>query len=509
MNRSQYAAKNIAFGYISNIVVTILGFLLRTIFIYKLDKTLLGVNGLYTDILSVLSLADLGLGTAMNYSLYAPVARRDYAKVAAYMRVFKKAYRYIALVVACLGILLVPFLQYIIKDAGTISLGQLKLYYIIFLVNIVSTYLVSYKYSIVNAEQKGYIQTNITMITKLVTVVLQIGALLLWGNFTIYLLTQMTVELIQKGIVNTYLNRKYPYLKETVSEELSAEEKSGVTRNVKALLLHKLGDIARFQTDSIIISAFISVALVGMVDNYKLVITSVSGFVNIIFNSVLASLGNLIATESKEKQYQVFKTYRFLGAWIYGFSAVGFFVLLTSLIKLLWGAEFAIGINAVSLFLVDYYFKGFRIILTNFKTAAGIFQEDKYIALIQGMVNLVISLALVQPLGLVGIYIGTVVSGLIANFFKPCIIYKKCFEKPIRDYYWDSAKYIVQSIVILGIAVFFNNHVVGSDNWFGFIIMVIVITVLYNGSFFLFFHKKEEYQYLVNRVKQSFFKKKA
>lgn len=508
MNRSQYAAKNIAFGYLSNIVVTILGFVLRTIFIYKLDKTLLGINGLYTDILSVLSLADLGLGTAMNYSLYVPVARRDYQKIAAYMRMFKKAYRYIALVVAGLGMLLIPFLQYIIKDAGTVSPSQLKLYYIIFLVSIVSTYLVSYKYSIVNAEQKGYIQTNIAMITKLVTVVLQIAALLFWGNFTVYLLTQMTVELIQKIVVNIYLNHKYPYLKETTNVELNTEEKNGVTRNVKALLLHKLGDIARFQTDSIIISAFISVSLVGMVDNYKLVITSIAGFVNIIFNSVLASLGNLIATENKEKQYQVFKTYRFMGAWIYGFSSVGFFVLLTPLIKLLWGTKFVIGISAIGLLLLDYYFKGFRIILTNFKTAAGIFQEDKYIALIQGIVNLVISLALVQPLGLVGIYIGTVVSGLIANFFKPHIIYKKCFEKSIREYYMDSAKYIIQAMVILGISAFLNMYVVGSDNWFRFIIMVVIITVLYNGSFLLLFHRNEEFRYILNRIKQSFLGKK-
>lgn len=502
MSRTRYAVKNIAFGYLSNIVITILGFVLRTVFIYKLDRTLLGVNGLYTNILSVLSLADLGLGTAMNFSLYEPVANKEYKKIAAYMQVFKNAYRIIAIVVAVLGLALVPFLRYIIKDAGNISLEQLQFYYIIFLVNIVSSYLVTYKYSLANAEQKTYIQTNITTITKLITVILQIISLLVWSNFTIYLLTQMAVELGQKIFVNVYLNRKYPYLQESSDYEISKEEKSTIFRNVKALLLHKIGDVARFQTDNIIISAFISVALVGIVDNYNLVITSIAGFVNIIFNSVLASLGNLVATENKSKQYSIFKTYRFLGAWIYGFSAVGFWVLLTPLINLLWGKEFILEVGVVGLILVDYYFKGLRIVLTNYKTAAGIFAEDKYIALIQGAVNLVISVALVNKLGLVGVYVGTVISGLIANLFKPHLIYRKCFDVSVWEYYKDSIKYIASSVLILMISLVIRNRFIDVSTWGGFICMAAVITVLYNAAYLLLFHRNQSFNYLLGTVKR-------
>ena len=501
MSRSQNSAKNIFFGYIGNIVITILGFVLRTVFIYKLGKTLLGVNGLYTNILSVLSLADLGLGTAMNFSLYDPVAKKDYKRITIYMSLFKKAYRYIAAVVAVLGLLLVPFLQYIIKDPGDIGIGELRLYYVIFLVNIVSTYFVAYKYSLVNAEQKGYIQTNILTITKFITVSLQIVVLLSGFGFTVYLLTQMSVELVQKLFVSIYLDRKYPYLLDKPEGELPEKDKREIVKNVKALLLHKIGDIARFQTDNIIISAFISISLVGMVDNYVLVTTSVSGFVNILFNSVIASLGNLIATENKEKQYQVFKAYRFMGAWIYGFSAVGYFVLLTPLISLLWGNDYALGIGAVGFFLLDYYFKGFRIVLTNFKTAAGIFDEDKYIALIQGVINLVISIVLVQKLGLIGVYIGTVVSGLIANVVKPSIIYKKCFDRKVSEYYRDSLVYILISAVSIAIVLGFNT-LIATDNWLGFAIMAILITVVFNGLFIILFHRTDEFRYLLDKVKQ-------
>ena len=150
-----------------------------------------------------------------------------------------------------------------------------------------------------------------------------------------------------------------------------------------------------------------------MVDNYTLVINTVSNFVNIIFNSVISGFGNLIATESKQRQFELFKVYRFFASWVYGFAATGFFILLTPLIRIWLGDAWVLPSSAVYLILTDLYFKGDRIVLSNFKTAAGVFEQDKYLALIQGAVNLVLSVWLVQSIGLAGIYVGTVVSGLI------------------------------------------------------------------------------------------------
>ena len=291
MNRSQYARRNIIFGYLGNIIAALLGFALRTVFIYKLDKSYLGVNGLYSNILSVLSLADLGMTNAVNYSLYGPIARKEYDKVAAYMELFKKAYRYIAIAVTTVGTAFIPFLHYVIKDAGNIPFDKLRLYYIMFLINTVSTYFVAYKYSLANAQQRGYIQTNITTITKIITVLAQIIVLLVWENFTLYLATQIVIELVQKVFANLYLNHVYPFLKERTEEKLNPKEKREIICNVKALLLHRIGDALRLQTDNIIISAFMSVVMVGMVDNYVLVINTISGFVNILFYSVMRGSG--------------------------------------------------------------------------------------------------------------------------------------------------------------------------------------------------------------------------
>lgn len=496
MGRIQHAAKNIAFGYIGNITSTILGFVVRTVFILRLDETLLGVNGLYTGVLTMLSMAELGIGSALNYSLYAPVAKKDYEKIKSYMLFYKKAYRIIACVVAGLGLVLVPFLKYFIKNPGEYGIKELTIYYLIFLFNTVSTYFVAYKYSLVNAEQKNYIQTNIQTMTKLVTTVVQLMVLLITPNFLLYLLGAATVELAQKIYVNQYLNKLYPYLKETNILPLSQEERDEIITKTKALVFHKVGDVARLQTDSIIIASFIQVSVVGIVDNYTLVVNSIAGFVNIIFNSVTSSFGNLIATENKEKQYEIFKVYRFVANWIYGLSAIGFYILLSPLIYLWLGDKWLLGNAAIGMLLLDYYFKGDRIVLSNFKTAAGVFEQDKYLALIQGIVNLIISIVLVQKIGLIGIYIGTVVSGLIANVTKPYIVYRVCFHKEVKHYWGDTLKNIAVLLLDLLILIPISKHLLNQITIGRFLVGGVLIVLLYNIVALVFYFNTNEFIYI-------------
>ncbi|MDY5700584.1 MAG: polysaccharide biosynthesis protein, partial [Lachnospiraceae bacterium] len=263
-------------------------------------------------------------------------------------------------------------------------------------------------------------------------------------------------------------------------------------------------DVARLQTDSIIISSFIQVSLVGVVDNYTMVINSISGFVNIIFNSVISSFGNLIATESGEKQYEMFMIYRFVANWVYGLSAIGFYVLLSPLIVDLWlGKKWMLSNVVIALILIDYYFKGDRIVLSNFKTAAGVFEEDKYLALIQGVVNLVISIALVQTLGLAGIYIGTIISGLIANVTKPFIIYRVCFGKGAGEYFLDTAKKLLVLAVTLAIVVFLSRFLLQQITILSFLLTGIMIVLVYNLLFLLCFGRTKELGYLMGLLRRN------
>jgi O-antigen/teichoic acid export membrane protein len=501
MGRVKSATRNIAFGYIGQVATMIMSFVLRKIFIMHLSETLLGVNSLYTNILSILNMAELGIGTALNFSLYGPVARGEKEKIKSYMQMYRKAYYTIALVVAIIGTMLSPFLKYLVKNPEGTTLRDLTLYYFIFLFNTVSSYFVAYKYSLINAEQKNYIQTNIITITKVITVFFQIIVIVLTKNFYLFLITDAAIQLIQKIFVSRFLNNMYPYLREKNIEKLSKEESDEVWGKTKALVFHKIGDVARLQTDALIISSFIEVAMAGFVDNYNMVISSVSNFVNIVFNSVISSFGNLIATESRQKQYEMFKVYRFFASWVYGFSCVGFMVLLTPLIRIIYGDYWALAPMVVYCILIDYYFKGDRIVLSNYKTAAGVFEQDKYLALIQGAVNLVISIALVQTsLGLTGIYIGTIVSGLIANITKPVIIYRTCFDMDAKSYFVDTFKYLASLIFVLGVCNVVSSYVLSNLNILTFLLMAVIITVVFNGVYLLLYGRSDEFKYVFGKI---------
>lgn len=500
--RVKNTVRNIFFGYLGTVITALLGFGARKLFILRLSDTLLGVNEFYTGILSALSLAELGIGTALNFSLYKPIAEDDTETIKSYMALYKKAYRIIAVAVGVIGLSIAPFLPYIVKDRGNVSIRDLTLYYLIFLFNSATSYLVAYKYSLVNAQQKSYIQTNITTVTKMFSVTAQIVVLFLTSSFYAYLLTDAFVQLLQKIVVSRYLNKMYPYLEDKNVRPLTKEQTDVVKDKTASLLWLKIGDTARLQTDSIIITAFIDVTTTGLVGNFNMVINTISSFVNTIFNAALPGFGNLIATETKKRQYEMFKVYRFFAVWIYGFSAVGFYVLLTPLIVILYGEKWAMAQNILAWIVLEYYLKGERIVVNNFKTAAGKFEQDKYLAMIQGIVNLVISIVLAKSIGLVGVYIGTVVSGLIANFVRPVIIYNECFETKAQEYFIDSVKYHVVLIATLVLCVLLSKYTIPVISIPAFIVSGIMITAVYNALFLAVFGRSSELKYLLGILRR-------
>lgn len=496
--RTENTAKNIIWGYVGNIVSLLAQFASRTIFIYTIGTYYLGINGLFTSILGMLSLTELGIGTAINYSLYKPVAEGDKEKIKSLMLLYKKAYQIIAMIITVIGLVILPFLPVLIKEASDIP--NVSLYYVIFLFNTVSSYFVSYKYGLVNAEQKGYIINNLNSIFNIVITVGQSIILLLFRNYLAYLITHAVLQLVQKIIIGIYLNKRYPYLKEK-TQDLAFDEKQKIKKNVGALVLHKIGEISIYQTDNIIISAFISVILVGKISNYNLIITSVTSFITIIFNSVTASMGNLIATSDSKRQVEVFDIYNFLGFWLYGFAAVCYWVLFTPFITLWIGAENVIDELSLALLILSQYLTGQRLTVNNVKVAGGIFQQDKYVSLIQGGVNLVISLGLGWLIGLPGIYIGTVVSGLIANIVKPVIVYKHMYQMGSKRYFLKFCIYISVTVIVAFLLRWILSPIISQLTWVRFFVMAIICIVAVNCIFALIFFKSKEFKGIISRLK--------
>ncbi len=508
-SRTANTVRNVLYGYVSTAVTMVMQFVSRTVFIQTIGVYYLGINGLFTSVLGILSLTELGIGSAINFSLYKPVAEKDYEKIKALMGLYKKAYRVIAVVVTAIGLALIPFLPYLVNDAENIP--NVKIYYLVFLFNTVSTYFVSYKYGLVNAEQKNYIINNFNSVSTFFITIVQIIVLVLTKNYMVYLLVYAGLQVCQKIGIGIYINRKYPYLKDKNITSLEKEETNKIKKNVFALMVHKIGEISVYQTDNIIISSFISVVLVGKISNYNLVITSVSTFIMIVFNSFTSSVGNLIASESKERQLEVFEIYNFLGFWLYGFAAVCYFILFQPFVTLWIGEENLIDEVSLALIILSQYLTGQRLTVNNMKTAGGIFEQDKFVSLLQGGVNLVVSIICVKLWGLPGVYVGTVVSGLCANIIRPIIVYKKLFDKNSVGYFIKFTKYLLVTVAVCAGLRIGLNPLITDVSILRFILLTIICVVVSNGIFALCFCRSKEFKGMLSRAKTlvaSYVKKK-
>ena len=498
-SRLEMTAKNAFWSYFSMGVSFVLQFISRTVFIYFLGEGYLGINGLFSNVLGVLSFAELGIGTAINFSLYKPVAENDVEKIKSYMYYYKWAYRIIALVVCILGIILIPFLDILVTDPGNV--GNITIYYCIYLFNTVTSYFVSYKYSLVNAEQKNYIYTNVNLIITASTIIIQIISLVIWKNFLIYLLVAAVFGVFQKIFISRYFDKLYPYLKDKKVKKLSKNEKNTLISKVKALVIHKIGDVSVHQTDNIIVSAFVSTKMVGLLSNYNLIISTVTSCINILFNSVTGSLGNMVATETKEYQYQIFKKYRFIGFWFYGFTAIALSILMSPFIELWIGNRMVVGALTINLIVLDYYMIGQRICLNNIKSAAGVFEPDKYVAILQAIVNLVTSIIFVKLIGLPGVYVGTIIQGTLSSVLKPILSYKLLFGKSSKYYFVDSVRYGGTVLFAYIICYILSKKVLENITVLSFSLMAILVVIIPNIVFALVFYRSDEFKYLIGIVK--------
>ena len=497
-SRTENVARNIVWGYIANFATMILKFISRTVFVYTLGSDYLGLNGLFTNVLGLLSFTELGIGGVLNYSLYRPLAVNDTEKIKSLMALYKKAYRVIMLVVLAIGLIIVPLLPYIINDAGEIE--HVYLYYGFFLFNTVTSYMVSYKNGLMNAAQKEYVVTNITAAVNAVTVVVQCVALLVFRNYFVYLFVQAAFQLLQKIITSVYVDREFPLLKDKNVRKLPKEDTEILKNNVEAMVYHKIGDVCVHQTDNIIVSAFISLSVVGKISNYTLVTTSLSTIIAIIINNCVSSIGNFISVEAPERKKEIFRVYNFLAFWIYGFVAIELFALFQPFIQVWVGEENLIGSLTIGIIIIEYYFSGLRVAVANFKSACGIFQADKYIGIVQAVVNLVFSIALAKMIGLPGVYIGTVAQGVVDFVWRPRLVYKLVFKESSKEYYLTWFKQFAVFLMLAAASCFIASRILTQISLGRIIIAGFVILAFVNLILFAIYRKTTEFKFLQEKA---------
>lgn len=479
-----------------NIFVT---FTARRIFLMMLGETLLGINSLFTQILSMMSLVELGIGPAIVYSLYKPLADDNREQIGAIMRLYKKIYTVLGFVILGIGLGLTPFIKnFISGDISNVS--HIYLIFILFVLNSSFSYFNSYKQNLIIADQKKYITILYHYGLYLVMNGLQIAVLLMTKNFILYLVLQIIFTLLENVMLSLKTKKMYPYLKEYKDAKVDQAILSNMKHNVKALIFHKVGGVCVSSTDTLIISKFIGIVTVGMYTNYVYVTNSFSTLITQLFSSITSSVGNFNAQSTKEESFQVFKKVYFLNYFLMGVISVCVFCLISDFIAVVFGANMLLSKFVVMLLVMKLYMSGMRSSLLTFKEAMGIYHEDRFRPLAEGLVNLVVSILLAPHFELVGVLIGTICSHLFVNMWiEPLVLYRKGFERKTTSYFVTYLLYFGCLIAVCAATVLLSSWIVVTSFWI-LIVKAVFVGVISLALFVLvsLIFNRKEFMYYMN-----------
>lgn len=443
--------KNTVMNFVSNIggqlLTLVLQFVVRTQFIVYLGEEYLGINGLFSNILMMLSLAELGIGDAIIFRMYEPIAKNDCEKVASIVAFSRKAYYVISAVIFGLGLTLIPFLSFFVKDYDTLAAINLNapLVFGIYLLKVVSSYLFyAYKAALVKARQKEYVLNLVCYVSDIILAVMQIFALAMFRSFYVYIILMAVETIIRNilcGVVGERLFKEYNVKN---PPELEKKEIKGIFGDCRALLLYKLNDVVLKSTDHIVISKFLGLAEVGKYSNYYIFYTTIQTLFNKVYNSVMHSLGDLHTEKDDEKEYSVFETVCFVGACLGGTAGVGIAVCADEVIACWIGEKWVLGLLFSILMGAELYTMSFRQILLRYRNSMGLFRQYKYRPIASMLINVILSVWLVNVMGLCGVIIGTIAADwLTTMWLDPIVVHKFGFGKreKVIQYFWRLFKY--------------------------------------------------------------------
>ena len=492
-NRTKNASRNIIFGIIQRIYQLIVPFAMRTAMIYYLGVQYLGLDGLFTSILSVLNLAELGVGSAMVYSMYKPIVEDDRKTICALMNMYKMYYRIIGLVVLVGGLVLCPFVPQLIS--GSVPEGVSI--YVLFLLNlaatVVSYWLFAYKNCLLQAYQRADLVSIVTMVVNTGKYIVQFVILFIFHNYYIYLI----VTLISQAIINiataVVADKMFPMLK--ANGQLSKETKREINHRIRDLFTAKVGAVVVNSVDTLVVSACLGLTILAIYQNYYYIITALLSVVNILIYSCTAGIGNSLIVDTKEKNYGDLKTFTFIIAGVASFCTSGLLCLYQPFMELWVGKELMFEIPAVICFCVYFFIVEINTLLNMYKDAAGIWHKDRFRPLVTAVVNLTMNLVLVKFMGIYGILLSTVLSMLLVGM--PWLLHNlftTLFDKKeLKAYLFHLIKYAVSAFIIA-----FISYLLGSIIPFTGILLLVVRPIICGCVtiivFFIVYRKTDEFE---------------
>lgn len=498
--RTKNATKNIIFGVILKIYQIMVPFLMRTAMIYFMGVEYLGLNSLFTSILQVLNLAELGIGSAMVFSMYKPIAEDNKEKICALMNLYKIYYRVIGAIILIAGVVICPFIPKMIKGNIPENINVYILYIINLLATVFSYWLFAYKNSLLQAHQRSDIVSKVTLIINTIQYICQFITLYFYRNYYMYVIILLVSQIAVNISTAIIANKMYPKYK--ANGMLEKAEIKKINQRVKDLFTSKVGNVIVNSADTIVISSFLGLTVLAVYQNYYYILTALIGIVQVIFSSCTAGIGNSIITETSEKNYKDFKKFTFLIIWISGICTCELLCLYQQFMTLWVGRDLMLNFVAVILFCVYYFVYEINSLFNLYKDAGGIWHKDRYRPLITALTNLIMNLVLVNFIGIYGIILSTVLSTLVIGM--PWLInnlFSEIFKIKPWKYIEKLIRYVISVLIIISIT-FFCTYKMDGTSLNIIIFKGLICLVIFNASFLIIWGKSNESKEIYKLIKK-------
>ncbi|MBE7060104.1 MAG: lipopolysaccharide biosynthesis protein [Ruminococcaceae bacterium] len=496
--RAEATMKNSMWGLFQQFVICILSLFSRRVMIDTIGMEGVGLNGLLTNVVAVLSLADMGISASIIFHMYKPLANGDENQLSKLMNFYRDVYRIIAAAILAIGLCLMPFMKYIVHDVSYTD-GYVRLIYFLFLLQTVTTYLFAYKRSLLSADQKQYIISIFDLVFKIITVIGGIIVLKITNELSYYLLFLIVTAVINNIMIARKVDEMYPYVKNT-GLLLEKEHKKSIFKDVKNIFIGRISGTITNSTDNILISALVGTIVTGLYSNYTIILNTLTAVMNQFSYAMTGSIGNLIATETGDYIEGVLKKLSFIMFFMGAFCCVCLSCLIDPFITLAFGDNLLLERYVVYICIAVFYFTAIKIPVWNMMQASGLFKADKYISIAGSAINLVVSFILGKTIGIAGILIGTICTYVVQYNLKIIIFYKKILHKNCIKILSVSLFYLVFTVAEYILMGHFTSMLPFGNPYVKFFASGFLAVAVGAGFNSIVFLKTEEFKYFKDKV---------
>lgn len=509
--RKENTIKNIKFNLIFTVLLLVINFISRSVFIKFLGGDIAGFNTLILNLMSFLNVAELGVSIAITYSLYEPLSNNDFNKINDIMILFKYYYIKIATVIFILGSILGFLLRFFVKNQ--IPMNQAYLYYSLFLINTIIGYFFIYKQTLITADQKQYIVVTINNTIKIVKILVQILLLYIIKSYLLWIAIEIIFNIINLLISNLKIKKIYPEVNFRSEKDITTikKEYSSILKSIRDVFCHKIASFIVYQTDGILISFFMSLKNTAIYGNYTMIINGVLNIFNSVIGSFTASIGNLISEKDDKKSFNIFKKLYMIDHFAAIIISFTLYYIIDEFINIWIGTGYIFDKSITFVLMINLYMQIARGTVENFKSSYGIFW-DVWSPIVEGGINLVISYILVKNIGIIGLFIGTVISNIaIVILWKPYVLYRYGFKINIKYHVYLFSNMVSKAILAFGITSVLKNVIINfikintPMNMISFLIYSLLICILISTVTFSLFIINKDFRILLSDIFNSRF----